>query len=83
MSSDWNKTSVASIMATAVTSGLCVDSLLTYAWYAKKRPMTICLCGGLTNPTITPCVSAHWVHLVRSFALLAVESKTTLPVASS
>ena len=70
-------------MATAVTSGLCVDSLLTYAWYAKKRPMTICLCGGLTNPTITPCVSAHRVHLVRSFALLAVESRTTLPVASS
>ena len=29
MSSDWNRTSVASIMATAVTVGLCVSSLLT------------------------------------------------------
>ena len=45
--------------------------------------MTICLCGGLTNPTTTPCVSAHELHLVRSTALLAVESKTTLPVDAS
>ena len=29
MSSDWNRTSVASIMATATTVGLCVSSLLT------------------------------------------------------